>query len=106
MRPVANPIETAGFRGPINKHRSPAQHARDLQRAAKHNREQADVARLARDEAWSDGGRDEYLAERQNQKRTKLAAEKRVLRRSVYRDLPDLEGRPFRKGHAYRGDRS
>ena len=93
--------ETAGFRGP--KKRSPAQQARDLRRAAARNRVQADEVRAGRVDAWRDGGRDVFLAGRQDAAIGALADGKRELRREVYRAIPVLEGREYRGSISLRG---
>lgn len=105
MRPNADSSSAAGFRGP-HKPRSPAQRARDLRRTAKHNRELIDETLGERHDAWAAGQRDEYLSARQDDQLDELASGKRQLRREVYEEMPDLEGRPFIKHHPYRGDRS
>ena len=97
MRSSAIDGGAAGFRGPQKK-RSRAQQARDIRRRAQHLTQHTEEARKDRREAWADGGQAVFAAERQEATLGGLREQKRGLRREVYSEAPDLEGRPFFRG--------
>lgn len=57
-------------------------------------------ASRARQRNWRDGeGADQYAATRRDDNLAELHEDKREMRREVYREAPELEGRPFAKHH-------
>lgn len=70
----------------------------DMRRRARRMNERIAQLRGERHEAWLEGGRDPFLADRQESGLDRLHGEKRELRREVYDLAPDLEGRPVFRG--------
>jgi hypothetical protein len=79
-------------------HKSPSRVAKDLRRRAQHVRQRTEEARKDRRGSWADGGQASFAAERQEATLGGLREQKRGLRREVYSEAPDLEGRPFFRG--------
>lgn len=103
MTAFASDRDAAGIRG-VPKKRSQAQHRRDVLRAARRNTQALADGRADRRFAWPEGQPD-FAAARQEARLRELESAKRGLRRDVYRERPDLEGRDFRgrTGSAGRG---
>ena len=94
----ADNTSESGFRFPKpSKKRSASQQRRDLRRAAQHLSQRIEEARADRRVAWPEG-QPEFAAERQEQRLADLHGEKRAMRRDIYREVPELEGRPVFKG--------
>ena len=55
-------------------------------------------AQVERRQPWSEGGQSEWAAQRQEEKLASLHHDKRVMRRDIYADSPQLEGQPVLKG--------
>ena len=73
--------------------RSPSDRAREARRLV----QRIEEAREDRRVAWPDG-QPEFAAERQEQRLSELHADKRAMRREIYCDAPELEGRPVYRG--------
>lgn len=70
----------------------------DLRREARRLNDRTAKARDDRRDGWPDG-KDEFAVDRQERTLSKLAGEKRGLRRDVYTRAPELEGANFHKHH-------
>ena len=96
MTRLASDRDAAGIRG-VPKKRSKAQQRRDLLRASRENTRRLAESRKDRRVAWPDG-QPEFATERQETRLRDLEAAKRGLRRDVYSQRPELEGRRFYPG--------
>lgn len=69
----------------------------DRRREARRLVERIEQARRDRRVAWPEG-QPEFAAEHQEQRLSTLHADKRAMRRDIYREAPELEGHPVFKG--------
>lgn len=72
---------------------TPSRRAREARRLM----QRIEEAREDRRVAWPEG-QPEFAAERQERRLDHLHADKRAMRRDIYREAPELEGRPVYRG--------